>query len=51
MAFSGYLKFGETKGMAAPVSISRTIARHTYGTWKRQEFWKEPLLIEDAEGV
>jgi taurine--2-oxoglutarate transaminase len=27
------------------------IARHTYGTWRRQESWKEPLFIVDAEGV
>lgn len=27
------------------------LARHTYGTWRRQELWKHPLLIEDAEGV
>jgi len=26
-------------------------AQHTYGTWRRQELWKRPLLIEDAEGV
>jgi taurine--2-oxoglutarate transaminase len=37
--------------MATSESISRTIAQHTYGTWRRQESWKEPLLIEDAEGV
>ncbi|OGO18148.1 MAG: hypothetical protein A2Z14_13405 [Chloroflexi bacterium RBG_16_48_8] len=37
--------------MATSEEISRTIARHTYGTWRRQELWKEPLLIEDAEGV
>ena len=37
--------------MAASEEVSRTIARHTYGSWRRQELWKEPLLIEDAEGV
>ena len=37
--------------MATSESISRTIAQHTYGTWKRQELWKDPLLVEDAEGV
>jgi taurine--2-oxoglutarate transaminase len=37
--------------MATNEEISRTIARYTFGTWRRQELWKEPLLIEDAEGV
>jgi taurine--2-oxoglutarate transaminase len=37
--------------MATSKSIPRMIAQHTYGTWRRQELWKEPLLIEDAEGV
>jgi len=32
-------------------SINAYIAQHTYGTWRRQELWKEPLFIEDAEGV
>jgi taurine--2-oxoglutarate transaminase len=27
------------------------LTQHTYGTWRRQELWKQPLLIEDAEGV
>ena len=27
------------------------LVRHTYGTWRRQELWKSPLLIKDAEGV
>lgn len=27
------------------------LARHTYGTWRRQELWTQPLLIEDAEGI
>lgn len=27
------------------------IAHHTYGTWRRQDQWVAPLLIEDAEGV
>jgi taurine--2-oxoglutarate transaminase len=31
--------------------LSAYIANHTYGTWRRQELWKEPLFIEDAEGV
>ncbi|MBN1835540.1 MAG: aminotransferase class III-fold pyridoxal phosphate-dependent enzyme [Spirochaetales bacterium] len=25
--------------------------RHSYGTWRRQELWKKPLHIKDAEGV
>ena len=24
---------------------------HTYGTWSRQQAWKTPLLITDAEGI
>jgi taurine--2-oxoglutarate transaminase len=31
--------------------INAYIAEHTYGTWRRQELWKTPLFIEDAEGV
>lgn len=27
------------------------IVHHTYGTWRRQDQWVAPLLIEDAEGV
>ena len=27
------------------------LVQHTYGTWRRQELWKSPLLIKDAEGV
>ena len=27
------------------------LAEHTYGTWRRQELWKTPVLIKDAEGV
>lgn len=26
-------------------------AEHSYGTWKAQKGWKNPLFIEDAEGV
>jgi len=37
--------------MDDPKNISAYIAQHTFGTWKRQELWKEPLFIEDAEGV
>jgi taurine--2-oxoglutarate transaminase len=29
----------------------KVLTQHTYGTWRRQELWKQPLLIEDAEGV
>jgi len=25
--------------------------RHTYGTWRRQELWKKPVHLKDAEGV
>ncbi len=27
------------------------LAKHTYGTWRRQSSWKKPLEITDAEGV
>ncbi|MBW2057043.1 MAG: aminotransferase class III-fold pyridoxal phosphate-dependent enzyme [Deltaproteobacteria bacterium] len=27
------------------------LAKHTYGTWRRQDLWKRPLEIVDAEGV
>ncbi len=27
------------------------LAKHSYGTWRRQELWKTPILIKDAEGV
>jgi taurine--2-oxoglutarate transaminase len=37
--------------MTPSESITKKIAQHTYGTWRRQELWKEPLLIEDAKGV
>lgn len=30
---------------------TRDLAQHTYGTWRRQKLWKNPLLITDAEGV
>ncbi len=29
----------------------KEFARHTYGTWNRQNAWTNPLLIVDAEGV
>lgn len=29
----------------------KDLVQHTYGTWRRQELWKSPLLIKDAEGV
>ncbi len=29
----------------------RSLAEHTYGTWKAQKGWKRPLFIKDAEGV
>ena len=29
----------------------RSLAEHTYGTWKAQKGWKNPLYIKDAEGV
>jgi taurine--2-oxoglutarate transaminase len=37
--------------MSTPDEISKSIARYTYGTWRRQELWREPLLIDNAEGV
>lgn len=27
------------------------LVQHTLGTWRRQELWKSPLLVSDAEGV
>jgi taurine--2-oxoglutarate transaminase len=27
------------------------LSQYTYGPWRRQAFWKNPLLITDAEGV
>lgn len=32
-------------------SMVRDIVRHTYGTWREQSKWREPLLITDAEGI
>lgn len=32
-------------------AIVREIVGRTYGTWRRQSQWREPLLITDAEGV
>jgi len=29
----------------------KEMAAHTYGTWSRQNAWKAPLLITDAEGI
>ena len=29
----------------------KEMAKHTYGTWSRQNAWKAPLLITDAEGI
>ena len=29
----------------------KDMAKHTYGTWSRQNAWKAPLLITDAEGI
>lgn len=29
----------------------RGLTDHTYGTWNRQNAWKTPLLITDAEGI
>ncbi len=36
-----------TKGEEKRVEL----ARHTYGTWRRQALWKKPMEIKDAEGV
>jgi taurine--2-oxoglutarate transaminase len=36
--------------MAILKNINAYIAQHTYGTWRRQALWKEPLFIDDAEG-
>ena len=37
--------------MSKAEQIVKDLVRHTYGTWRRQELWKSPLLITDAEGV
>jgi taurine--2-oxoglutarate transaminase len=37
--------------MPKSIDTIKYIAQHTYGTWRRQELWKAPLLIEDAKGV
>ena len=37
--------------MSKAEQIVKDLVRHTYGTWRRQELWKSPLLIKDAEGV
>ncbi|MEE9399241.1 MAG: aspartate aminotransferase family protein, partial [Dehalococcoidales bacterium] len=37
--------------MATTEERLKTIAEHTYGTWKAQKGWKKPLFIKDAEGV
>ena len=29
----------------------KEMAKHTFGTWSRQNAWKAPLLITDAEGI
>ncbi len=29
----------------------KAFAEHTYGTWRAQKGWREPLFIKDAEGV
>ena len=29
----------------------KELTDHTYGTWNRQNAWRTPLLITDAEGV
>ncbi len=29
----------------------KEMAKHTFGTWSRQNAWKTPLLITDAEGI
>ena len=29
----------------------KEMAEHTFGTWSRQNAWKTPLLITDAEGI
>jgi taurine--2-oxoglutarate transaminase len=37
--------------MTAAEQKTRELARHTFGTWNRQNAWTAPLLITDAEGV
>ena len=37
--------------MSKAVQKINDLVRHTYGTWRRQELWKSPLLIKNAEGV
>lgn len=37
--------------MTSKRTKSQEFARHTYGTWRKQSQWLDPLLIVDAEGV
>jgi len=37
--------------MSKPEREMDDLIRQTYGTWRKQELWKSPLLVEDAEGV
>jgi taurine--2-oxoglutarate transaminase len=32
-------------------AVIREITQHTYGTWRAQDQWVAPVLIEDAQGV
>lgn len=34
-----------------PEEVIEITTRHTYGTWRPQKLWKNPLNIVDAEGV
>ena len=37
--------------MSKSEMMVQQITQHTYGTWRKQAQWKNPLLITDAEGV
>jgi hypothetical protein len=36
--------------MAEAIDKVARFARHTYGTWRKQSEWAEPLPVENAEG-
>jgi taurine--2-oxoglutarate transaminase len=43
-------EIGEKEMSKAEQTIKDHV-QHTFGTWRKQELWKRPLLVKDAEGV
>ncbi len=37
--------------MTQPEEMVKNLTAHTFGTWNRQNAWKTPMLITDAEGI